>query len=313
MNKLLVFALVFALSIPILVGSAENAYATAVRPGFNTNTLADNDDSSTGTVNLGFSGDGKIKFFSFESDNLYVNNNGNISFDSPLATFTPFDLSTTSRKIIAPFFADVDTRFTGLPVTYGTGTVNGLDAFGVNWVMVDCNGVATPDNQFPPATVFNSFQLILVERFDTGAKNFDIELNYDTIKWEAGEASGGDPTCLGGDSARIGYSDGTLGNSFEFAGSAVNGAFLDSGPAATSLIQNSLNSDILGRYIIPVRAGIPNPEPQPEPMIGGKLLDIDKVSLLVGGIGINAVYAGLFIPLAIGIGLVLGKRKQSKV
>ena len=308
MKKSILFALAFSLSGTIFFGSIGDAYAVAVRGGFDTNTLPDNDDDSTGAVNLGFSDN--IKFFTFDTDELFVNNNGNISFDSPLAAFTPFDLSTTNRQIIAPFFADVDTRFTGLEATYGTGTVNGRDAFGVNWVSVDCFGVATPDAELP-ATVFNSFQLVLIERFDTGAMNFDIELNYDSIKWETAESTDGDETCLdgpAGSSARIGYSDGGV-NTFEFSGSGVSNSFLDSSPSSTSLIQNSLNSDVLGRYIIPVRGGIPNPEPQPEPMIGGKLLDIDTVSLLVGGIGINAVYVGLFIPIAIGIGLVLVKRK----
>jgi len=316
MKKFTLFTLAFSLSIPILVGSGGDAYAAAVRDGFDSNTLVDeelgsegSDDGSTGAVNLGFSDN--IKFFSFETDNLFVNNNGNISFDSPLAAFTPFDLSTTNKQIIAPFFADVDTRFTGMPVTYGTGTVSGRDAFGVNWVSVDCFGVATPDDELPLATIFNSFQLVLIERFDTGAMNFDIELNYDSIKWETAESTGGDETCLDGppgSSARIGYSDGGV-NTFEFSGSGVSNSFLDSSLPSSSLIQNSLNSDVLGRYIIPVRGGIPNPEPQPEPMIGGKLLDINTASLLVGGIGINALYAGLFIPIAIGIGLVLVKRK----
>lgn len=296
MNKFTVVALITILSIPIIGGSIQDAFALAVRPGFDSNTLAPNDDDSTiPAVNLGFSGDGKIKFFSFETTEAYVNNNGNISFDNPLATFTPFDLSTTNRQIIAPFFADVDTRFTGMPVTYGTGTVDGRDAFGVNWVMVDCNGVATPNP--PPFTVFNTFQLILIERFDTGSMNFDIELNYDSINWETGDVNDV-ADCLGGSSARIGYSDGTLANSFEFPGSAVNGAFLDSGPVATSLIQNSLNSPELGRYIIPVRNGIPNPEPIE--IIGGEIIAIDSISLLLAAttstsLLITILFSGIII------------------
>ena len=39
----------------------------------------------------------------------------------------------------------------------------------------------------------------------------------------------------------------------EFAGSGVNGAFINGGPNA--LISNSLNSDVSGRYIFNVRAG----------------------------------------------------------
>ena len=57
---------------------------------------------------------------------------GNVTFDSSLSSFTPFDLTSTGRQIIAPFFADVDTRRAGDAVTYGTGTYEGQDAFGVN-------------------------------------------------------------------------------------------------------------------------------------------------------------------------------------
>ena len=310
MKKFNLFALAFSLSIPILSGSAGDAYAAAVRDGFDTNILIGNDDDSTGAVNLGFSDN--IKFFSFETDNLFVNNNGNISFDSALADFNPFDLSMTDRQIIAPFFADVDTRFTGLEATYGTGTVNGRDAFGVNWVSVDCFGVATPDDELPIATVFNSFQLVLIERFDTGAMNFDIELNYDSIKWETAESTGGDETCLdgpAGSSARIGYSDGGV-NTFEFSGSGVSNSFLDSSPSSTSLIQNSLNSDVLGRYIIPVRGGIPNTEPQPEPMIGGKLVDIDSAALLIAGAQTNSILIALAFVGAVTFGSLYLKSKR---
>ena len=301
MNKLLVFTLVIALSVPVIGGATQDAFAAAIRPGFDANTLAANDDGSTGLVNLGFSGDGKIKFFTFETTSTYVNNNGNISFDLPLAAFTPVDLSMANRQIIAPFFADVDTRFTGSEVTYGTGTVDGRDAFGVNWVMVDCNGQASANTG-----LFNDFQLILIERYDTGPMNFDIELNYDTINWEAGVASGGDAmTCLGGNTAIVGYSDGGA-NTFQFPGSDVDGAFLDSGPAVTSLIQNSLNSGELGRYIISVRNGIPNPEPI---IIGGLIIPIDSTSLLLMGVQSTSWLIPVALSIA-GVSLVLIKRNR---
>ena len=64
------------------------------------------------------------------TDELYVNNNGNVTFDSALATFTPFNIETTDRDIIAPFFADVDTRGANSSlVTYGMETIDGRDAF----------------------------------------------------------------------------------------------------------------------------------------------------------------------------------------
>ena len=166
-------------------------------------------------------------------------------------TSTPFDLTSTGRVIIAPFFGDVDTR-AGNVLTYGSGVANGRPAFGVTWPEVGCYSRIT--------TVLNIFQVVLIDRSDTGVGNFDIEFNYDQIQWETGQASGGSSACLGGSSARVGYSNGTgaPGTSLELPGSAVNGAFLDTGPAATALIQNSLNSGgQLGRYVFSVRSGLP--------------------------------------------------------
>src|SRR2546423_7635409 len=62
--------------------------------GFQANTLPANDDGSTGLVPIGFS----LDFFGATYDHLYVNNNGNVTFDGSLITFTPFGLSTTTNR-----------------------------------------------------------------------------------------------------------------------------------------------------------------------------------------------------------------------
>jgi hypothetical protein len=244
-------ALAFAL---LLSASGSNAFGAAIRSGFNTNTLPGNDDGSTAAVNIGFT----VDFFGLSFSQLYVNNNGNVTFDTQLGTFTPFDLNATNQQIIAPFFADVDTRV-GAAVTYGAGTVDGRSAFGVNWVDVGY--------YFQGVDKLNSFQLVIIDRSDISPGDFDFEFNYDKIEWETGDASGGTGG-LGGSSARAGYANGTgdPGTFFEIAGSAVNGAFLDSNNA-TGLIHNSLNSNVDGRYVFSARNGIIDPEPGtvPEP------------------------------------------------
>lgn len=210
-----------------------------IRTGFDGNTLAPNDDYYTGLVNIGFT----ANFFGTDYSQLYVNNNGNVTFDAALSTYTPFDLTSTGRVIIAPFFADVDTRGPGDPVTYGTGLVDGYDAFGVNYLNVAHYYEGEP---------LNSFQLVLIDRSDIGAGDFDIEFNYGSILWESGTASGGDEYGLGGYSARAGYSNGST-ESYEIYGSAINGAFLDSN-LTTGLI-NTSNIGIDGRYLFSVRNG----------------------------------------------------------
>jgi len=219
------------------------AWGQAIEPGFDGNTLAANDDGSTGEVALPF----EVCFFGVERSSLWVNNNGNLTFDASLSTYTPFDLTSTGREIIAPFFADVDTSEAGDEVTYGTGMYGGRQAFGANYVNVDYYSSSVDH------TNRNSFQVILVDRTDLGAGDFDIVFNYDQIEWEAGGASGGDDNGLGGSSARAGFSNGTgvPGTFFELAGSAVNGAFLDGGPNA--LISGSFGNNMAGRYVFESR------------------------------------------------------------
>lgn len=243
------FLWLFALFVLLMLGAkyASAGTTSAIRVGFDSNTLAANDDSSTGAVDLGFN----INFFGTGFNQVYVNNNGNITFDQPLSTFTPFGITNNTTKIIAPFFADVDTAVAGSsPVTYGTGTVGGRSAFGVNWVNVRCYATE--------AGGLNSFQLVLIDRSDIGAGDFDIEFNYGQIQWETGRASGGDTSCQGGSAPHIGYSNGSNA-SFELQGSGTPGYFLDAladGQAnPTGLIYNSRNSLQSGRYIFEVRNG----------------------------------------------------------
>jgi hypothetical protein len=230
--------------------------------GYDANTLIANDDGSTDLVSLGFN----ANFFGTTYSQAYVNNNGNITFDLPLATFTPFGLASTNQVIIAPFFADVDTRAPGSsPVTYGTGTLGGHAAFAVNYFNV---GVY---NLLP---VYNTFQLVLVDRSDIAVGDFDFEFNYTDINWEAGTASGGNNEGIGGSPVRIGYSNGST-TSFELPGSGVSQFFLDSN-LTNGLIYNQLGTGydgvaMNGRYAFSVRNGLvvtPVPEPATYGLMG---------------------------------------------
>jgi len=212
-------------------------------PGFKAQSVPRNDDGSGPFVALPF----PINFFGRLRNGCWVNNNGNITFDRALSTYTPFGLESTQTEIIAPFFADVDTRGERSQlVTFGEDTVNGRRAFGANYLNVGY--FSRYDDKL------NSFQVILIDRSDTGSGNFDVEFNYSRIVWETGDASGGTGG-FGGVPAAVGWSNGSgqPGTSFQLPGSLIVGAFLDSGPQA--LARRRLNSPVIGRYLFRARDG----------------------------------------------------------
>ncbi|NTW41526.1 MAG: PKD domain-containing protein, partial [Cellulomonadaceae bacterium] len=238
--------------VPLQPASAlDTSGAVIDDPACVENTLPANDDGSSSQVNLPFD----INFYGTTYSTMWVNNNGNVTFDGPLSTYTPFGLLATNRAIIAPFFADVDTRGTGSqPVQYGYGATayQGHAAVCVNWVNV---GYFSGH-----ADKLNSFQLLLVTRPDKGVGSFDIVFNYDQIQWETGDYSGG-MNGYGGTSARVGFSSGagTVGTATELPGSGVSRAFLDQNAGGDTdgagLKWSKLSSDVLGRYVFSVRAG----------------------------------------------------------
>ena len=247
----------------MLTSQAAHALPPAVQvspPGqqCQANVLPGNDDGSTGLVPIGFSG--AINFFGTNYNQLYVNNNGNVTFDGPLGTFTPFGLVGAATKIIAVYFGDWDTRGANPggvddDVRYGNTTFNGRPAFCVDYTGVDYNGIGYYSVH---KDKLNSHQLVLVERFDTGPGNFDICFNWNKTQWETGDASGGSGG-LGGASARVGWSNGS-NNSYEEPGSGVNGAFLDSNPNGLAYRTNT-TPPLPGRKCFDVREGVPQATP----------------------------------------------------
>lgn len=255
--KHLPFAKLALASALALAMAAPAAQAGAIHHAalFTDYTLAANDDGSTGSVAIGFT----VDFFGVPRSNLFVNNNGNITFDNPLGTYTPSGITNTTAPMLAPFFADVWTyAYAGSPikeVTYGRDTIGGRNVFGVNWIDVGYYADRT-------GSKLNSFQLIITDRSDINAGDFDFEFNYDQVQWETGNASGGSGG-LGGNSAAVGWSNGVNASAM-LTGSLVNGALLDGGPNA--LIRGSRLSNTPGQYIFEVRNGQVTPPPGvPEP------------------------------------------------
>ena len=242
-SELLAVRSVLATVTLTFVASFATAGAIRTDAGFNLFSLAANDDAFAGpTVSFPVNINGTTYSAPF------VNNNGNVTSITGNSAFLPFPalFSSSTQPMLAPFFADVDTRGAGSNIVrFGTSTIDGHNAGGVNWINVGYYN----ENDTP----LNSFQFVIIECADINPGDFDFEFNYDHILWETGGVSGG-VNGPAGSSAPAGWSDGA-GHWFELPGAGINGAYLDSN-LSTGLIHNSLNSDVLGRYVFQVRDGI---------------------------------------------------------
>jgi gliding motility-associated-like protein len=134
-----------------------------------------NDDGSSDVIDLPFD----FCFYGQTYNQLYINNNGNITFENDLFTFNSNAFPSPDDKIIAPFWADVDTRGAGQVVYKITPT-----SIHVNWVAV---GYYNSESD-----KLNSFQLTLTDGTDPELPNGNnIAFCYKDMQWTTGAASQG--------------------------------------------------------------------------------------------------------------------------
>jgi len=179
--------------------------------GFGTSFLPRNDDGSTTILPLPF----QVKFYGNTYNNFYVNNNGNITFQRPLSTYTPSAFPGAPTPLIAPWWADVDTRNGRSDVVYYV-------APNPNSLVVTWPNVGYYDNR---ADKLNSFQLVLQRTPNDNSGAFTAEFRYEQLQWTTGDASNGSGG-LGGIPANAGYDAGDRINFFSLPGSRT-GAILD--------------------------------------------------------------------------------------
>ncbi len=167
-----------------------------------------------------------VNFFGHNYTSLYINTNGNITFAQPNSTYTPSAISAQANNpIIAPFWADVDTRG-------GPGTPTGGNDTGANQVFYNLDSVdgvltITWDDVGYYSQATNKLDAFQVQLISLGGGNFDIVYRYASINWTTGSASGG-VNGLGGTPARAGYSagDGNTAHYFELPQSGNQAALL---------------------------------------------------------------------------------------
>lgn len=208
--------------------------------GFGETEVPRNDDGST-QYDIQAVMENGLNFFGLNARKLFVNTNGNLTFNQALGSYTPSGITgNTGTPLIAAFWGDVDTRTPAnrgaesAPIYFDLDTVN--DIITVTWSGVNYFS-RHGDKQ-------NFFQMQL---FDRGGGDFDIVYRYQDIQWTTGDASGGSGG-LGGTIARAGFTAGDGVNFFELPQSGNQAGILD-------LENVTGNTGVRGLWVFQVRGG----------------------------------------------------------
>ena len=164
-----------------------------------TNGIADcfeNDDGSSVAIPLGFTFD----LFGSPQTECYINNNGNISFGAPFSTYSPEGFPIADFPMVAPFWADADTR--SLADNAGVVWVK----TGPGWFAVTWDHVGYYSNH---TDLQNTFQLIISDGSADAPPglNNNVCFCYGDMAWTTGDASGGEGG-FGGSPATVGVNKG---------------------------------------------------------------------------------------------------------
>lgn len=181
--------------------------------GSYTLAMGPNDDGSTGQIALPFT----FCLYGTSQNSMYINNNGNISFGTTYGTFSAEAFPDPGFVMVAPFWADVDTRGTGQVWYKVTPT----------YAIIRWNNVGYYSSQTDKV---NDFQLIITNGTDPIIPNGNnVAFCYGDMQWTTGSASNG-VGGFGGTPATVGANlgDGTsfvqFGR-FDHAGVDYDGPF----------------------------------------------------------------------------------------
>lgn len=144
----------------------DSTYILAMQP---------NDDGSTGLIPIPFD----FNLYGQTFNSIYINNNGNITFNGPLSTFSATAFPSTGNGIVAPFWADVDTRNGNGQVVYKITPT----AVYINWEDVGYYSMQ--------GDKLNTFQLIITNGSDPVIDQGNVAFCYQDMQWTTGSASQG--------------------------------------------------------------------------------------------------------------------------
>jgi hypothetical protein len=201
----------------IVLGAATHVFAQATLRtglggprGYGTNCMPPSDDgswpaSTTTGLDITAAFPSGLDFFGTTYTQVWINNNGSLSFTGPLAAYTPKAFPFSTLPIIAPYLADVDTR-TGTTCTstsYPSGggypagaTCMNPSSDGVWWAITPGQLVVTWDQvgfYACHASPVMTFQLVISAPTSScgASRDYTIEFRYNQCGWEVGDASGG--------------------------------------------------------------------------------------------------------------------------
>lgn len=202
-----------------------------------TSAMDRNDDGSSALINLGFN----FTLYGTTYTSLYINNNGNVTFNNPVSSYTPTGPTGVNEPIISPYFADVDTRNPDSGLVYYRDDGNTL------YVTWDDVGYYTGHDDKTA-----SFQLVL--RGDGAvvpAGQGQIGFFYKDIQWTTGDASGGSGG-FGGSPAAVGFGDG--------AGNAQVLASSQAGDINQVVSDSHIWFNVANGGVVTVPSAVPEPE-----------------------------------------------------
>lgn len=160
------------------------------------------DDNSVGPINLVFG----FKLFGTVYTQCFINNNGNLTFDNALETYSSAGFPNTT-PIVSAFWGDVDTR------NLGSGRVWYKvypDRLVVTWNRV--NYYTNPASNTP---LKNTFQLIIRANTGPTPPSPDVTFAYGDMQWTTGNASpNGNTGGFGGVPATVGVNQGSTSNNY---------------------------------------------------------------------------------------------------
>ncbi len=176
---------------------------------FGTGVLTANDDNSSAAISLDPAFPSGLNFYGGPYHTMYVNNNGNVTFNGILGTYTPsaFPLpaptgGTMPAPMIAAYWSDIDTR--------ASTTANHNRVY---WDLRPGQVTVTWYDVGYFASKYNhrmSFQMIIRNGSGCGEGDFDVEFRYNVCGFTTGDVSGGTDG-HGGTCAQVGFDadDGT--------------------------------------------------------------------------------------------------------